>query len=211
MRYVYQEEDSRYAACILSCRVPTRLTTLLPVKLFRSLEWESKLEGFIKVFDDHKQALQDDLAIYSSVGIHQANETLATVSSHVANTDDKTSTLLLLQSLRSPLDRELIRMIELHGGADKVLTDEYLMRELIERSADKDAQTMPLKDIIRDVNKSFADMMQENEGLFSRKFKAQQDALAEEMSTIARREGDRVIGAITSGPHDRIVDKACIY
>ena len=50
------------------------------VKLFRSLEWEGKLEGFIKLFDDHKQSLQDDVAIYSSVGIHQANVTLATVS-----------------------------------------------------------------------------------------------------------------------------------
>ncbi|EKM49057.1 uncharacterized protein PHACADRAFT_188983, partial [Phanerochaete carnosa HHB-10118-sp] len=188
------------------------------VKLFRSLEWEGKLEGFIKIFEDHRRALRDDLAIFSSVGIHQVNETLATVSLHVERTDNKASTLLLLQALRSPVDRELIREIELNGGADKVLKDENLMRKLIERSGDKDAQgdgktsskdvqASTLKEIIRDVNKSFADMAQENEELFSRKFKAQQEVLKEEMSTIARRESDRVIGAFTSGPHNRIIDK----
>lgn len=139
---------------------------------------------------------------------------------HVESTGNKTSTLLLLQALRSPVERELIREIELSGGADKVLKDENLMKKLIEKSGDretqgdtkvlsKDAQAALIKDIARDVNKSFSDMIQENEELFDRKFKAQQDALAEEMSTIARREGDRVIGAITSGPHDRIIDKVC--
>lgn len=96
------------------------------------------------------------------------------------------------------------------------------MRKLIEKSGDKDAQgdgktpskdvqASLLKEIVRDVNKSFADMTQENEELFSRKFKAQQEVLKEEMSTIAKRESDRVIGAFTSGPHDRIVDKVCIF
>ncbi|GJE85128.1 VPS13 domain-containing protein [Phanerochaete sordida] len=188
------------------------------VKLFRSLEWENKLEGFAKVFEDHKEALHDDLAIFASVGIQQANETLGMVSLQVESVRDKTSTLLLLQALRSPVDRELIREIELNGGADNVLKDENLMRRLVGKSGDKDAQgdgkmlskdaqAVLLKDIVRDVNKSFSEMLQENEELFSRKFKAQQEVLVEEMSNVVRREGDRVINTITSGPHDRIIDK----
>lgn len=91
------------------------------------------------------------------------------------------------------------------------------MKKLIEKSAEKesqkdakalskDAQTALIKEISRDLSRSFADMIKENEDLFSRKFKAQETALREEMEVITRREGDRVIGAILSGPHDRIQD-----
>lgn len=44
---------------------------------------------------------------------------------------------------------------------------------------------------------------------FDRKFAMQTRQLKEEMELIVVRESDRVIEAITSGPKDRIVDKAC--
>ncbi|GJE85149.1 hypothetical protein PsYK624_012270 [Phanerochaete sordida] len=179
------------------------------VKLIRSLEWEAKLESYIKVFDGYKQALQDDLVIYTSHGVHQANETLAKISSHFGSAAESVDTLLLLQALRSPADRDLLSEINQLGGAGKVLNDKDLMQKLLEKNADKEVQgdAQVLNEVIYEFSKSFADMVQENEELFNRKFDAWQQALQEEMKTIVVRESDRVIGAFTAGPHDRIVDK----
>jgi hypothetical protein len=191
---------------------------LSKVKLFRSLEWEGKLESYIKIFDDHKQALHEDLALHASIGIQQVHTTVLAVSATAQSVDYKTSMLLLLEALRSPVERELMREIDANGGPDKVLKDENLMKKLIEKSGEKsDAQgsskTMSkdglanvLKEISRDISKSFADMIKENEEQFIRKFESQKEDFATEMKAMTRREGDRVIGAILSGPHDRIVD-----
>ena len=139
---------------------------------------------------------------------------LLSISEHARSSDRGTSLLLLLQTLRSPIEREIMNEIKQNGGPENVLQNEALMKKLIEKSETakdtkvlpKDAQATLLKEITRDASRSFADMIKENEDLFSRKFKAQETALKEEMEMITRREGDRVIGAILSGPHDRIQD-----
>ena len=41
---------------------------------------------------------------------------------------------------------------------------------------------------------------------FERKFMMQQRDLAAEMRRIIHHQGDRIIGAVTAGPHDRIID-----
>ena len=43
---------------------------------------------------------------------------------------------------------------------------------------------------------------------FERKFRMQQSELANEMRRIIHHQGDRVISAVTAGPHDRIIDPA---
>ena len=188
------------------------------VKLFKSLEWEQKLLGFIDQFEDHKKALGLDLSMHASVGIAQANTTLLSVTGHVTQTDSTVSTLLVLQLLRSPKDRQLLAKIKHKGGAELALKDEKFMKELIAESGDKesqgdaempskDKQVDPLKSILRDMNRTVEEMVKENEEIFNRKFKAQELALKEEMEMITRREGDRVIQAITSGPHERILDQ----
>ena len=140
--------------------------------------------------------------------------TLFSLSEHTRSSASNISLLLLLQTLRSPIERDLMNEIKQNGGPEHVLQNEALMKELIEKSETlkdtrvlpKDAQATLLKEISRDMGRSFADMIKENEDLFSRKFKAQETALKEEMEMITRREGNRVIGAILAGPHDRIQD-----
>lgn len=88
-------------------------------------------------FGDHKDALQFDLSVHASIGIHEANLTLLTVSEHVEKTDSNVSMALLLQLLRSPKERQLIKKIELQGGADHVLKDENLLKDLIAESGRK--------------------------------------------------------------------------
>lgn len=52
--------------------------------------------------------------------------------------------------------------------------------------------------------------IQKNFEVYTRKFLVQQRELAEEVKTVVRHEGDRVIEAITSGPHERILDRVSI-
>ncbi|KIP05842.1 hypothetical protein PHLGIDRAFT_483430 [Phlebiopsis gigantea 11061_1 CR5-6] len=211
MRTVANDIES----CAAVCDTFSKKRTV--VKLFKSLEWEQKLTGFIDQFDEHKKALHFDLSMHASIGIEHANMTLLTVSGHVENTDSNVTALLLLQLLRSPKDRQLLTKIELKGGAKEALKEESFMKELIGQSEDKeiqgDADTQSkdkpgeiMKSVMRDVGRTIEDMVKENEELFTRKFKAQGLALKEEMEKITRREGDRVIEAITSGPYDRILD-----
>ena len=48
--------------------------------------------------------------------------------------------------------------------------------------------------------------IKKNLEVFELKFKMQQRELAEEMRRMVHHEGDRVIEAVTAGPHDRIID-----
>ena len=192
------------------------------VKLFRSLEWEQKLIGFVNQFEDHKKELHFDLSMHASIGIDQANTTLLAVSGQVENTESNVSMVLLLQLLRSPKERQLIKKIELKGGAERVLKDENILKELIAESGEKemtgdakvlskDKQAELVKEVVREASRTFEDMVKENEELFTRKFKAQEIALKEEMETVTKREGDRIIGVITGGPHERILDPVSSY
>lgn len=74
------------------------------------------------------------------------------------------------------------------------------------KALSKDKQAELVKEVVREAGRSFEDMVKENEDMFTRKFKAQEIALKEEMEAVTKREGDRIIGAITGGPHERILD-----
>lgn len=174
------------------------------------------------MFDAHKKNLESDLALHTSIGIVQANVTLAAVSARVQSIDASVSMALLLQQLRSPEERSLMKKIEQRGGPERVLNDETLLRQLITEAGEKDAPlpgTVPtaqkdvppelVKEIVRETSRSFDEMVKENEELFSRKFRAQEIALREDIDAATRREGDRIIGVFTSGPHDRILDHVC--
>lgn len=45
-----------------------------------------------------------------------------------------------------------------------------------------------------------------NAEFFDRKFEIQRRQIEADIARAVRREGDRIISAVTSGPHDRIVD-----
>ena len=56
--------------------------------------------------------------------------------------------------------------------------------------------------------------MEENLATFQRKFDMQLKLMVEEVGELVRHVGDRVIEAVSSGPHDRIrdpVSKICPY
>lgn len=179
----------------------------LIVKVFKSIAWEGKLEAFATAFDGHKDALHKDLAMHTALGIERANETLSTVDVVVKSSKEKLDMILLFQQLRSPDERELWKFIESKGGPDKFLQDDTLMNELIARTEKNTADELSsVNEVKYDVRKDLADIIKENLEVSENKFRALQVNIQAQMEQTVRREGDRIIGTLLSGPQDRIID-----
>ena len=63
-----------------------------------------------------------------------------------------------------------------------------------------------MKDLKEDLDDSPTVAIKKNSETFERRFKILEYNITNEMQRIAGREGDRVIGEVLSGPHDRIFD-----
>lgn len=63
-------------------------------------------------------------------------------------------------------------------------------------------------DLLRDINQDPNVAIKRNAELFfDRKFAMQRRKIQADIAKTVRREGDRIISAVTAGPHDRIIDK----
>ena len=61
MRRIPEQADGRCVGPPAVCRDETwGLRCFLTVRLFRSLEWEAKLEGLISTFEEHKKGLHKE-------------------------------------------------------------------------------------------------------------------------------------------------------
>ncbi|EKM48544.1 uncharacterized protein PHACADRAFT_132334, partial [Phanerochaete carnosa HHB-10118-sp] len=179
----------------------------LIVRLFKSIAWEDKLEAFATTFDGHKDALQKDLSMHSALGIERANERLSIVDAVVKASGTKLDMVLLFRQLRSPAERELWKFVESKGGPEKFLQDDALMNELISRTEkDTTEQVTSVNEVKYDIRKDLADIIKENFEVSENKFQALQVNIRAQMGQTVRREGDRIIGTLLSGPADRIID-----
>lgn len=207
LRHLSQEKAHRYATDYQRPSGDTNANH--EVKVFKSISWEGKLEAFAAAFDGHKEALQKDLSMHASLGIERANKTLASVEVSVQSTGSNLNMLLLFEQLRSPEERELRKFIESKGGADKFLKDSELMDELVDlsrRGEGTDGSQVNSHMIKADLKKDLGDLINEGIAVSDNKFCALQVNIRAQMETSMRREGDRIIGTILSGPHDRIID-----
>ncbi|GJE85201.1 hypothetical protein PsYK624_012790 [Phanerochaete sordida] len=179
----------------------------LIVKVFKSIAWEGKLEGFATAFDGHKDALHKDLSMHTALGVERANQTLSAVDVAVKTSGTKLDMILLFQQLRSPDERELWKFIESKGGPDKFLADDTLMNELLARTEKGTAdQLTSVNEVKYDIRKDLAEIIKENLEVSENKFQALQITIRGQMEQTVRREGDRIIGTLLSGPQDRIID-----
>ena len=178
--------------------------------MIKSKNWESKLESYAHAFTKHKEEIHFNLAMHSGVVLDRANQTITKVDANV-------NMLLLFSTLRSPRERELMKFVEGKGGPEGFLKDDTLLKELIAMSdegresdqgkaSSAQAQAKELAEISEQIKKDIEKMLLENNEVFKKKFDAQQIQIVEELKLSIHREGDRIIGVIVAGPHDRIVD-----
>lgn len=124
--------------------------------------------------------------------------------------------LELFQEFVSPEQKKLAAMVEQMNGV-AALDSEQSMEELADAEL---ALVGPLgSDSRRDGGRPFDlvalrheiranpdEAIERNSDLFDRKFDIQRRQIVEDIERTVNREGDRIILAVTAGPHDRIVD-----
>ena len=116
--------------------------------------------------------------------------------------------------------RELVMKVKGMGGP-AVLENEQAMEELVSKElelttgdglavATHSGQNRPfnLIELQREINDDPEKAIEEHAESFNRTFDLQK-RIVEELSCVITRDGDRVISALTAGPHDQIVDPVC--
>jgi hypothetical protein len=178
------------------------------VKVFTSFKWQGKFETVIEQFVEHQRSLQADLQMHASLGISSANDSLATLDTKVDKLVE-----MMFTVMRSPEEREMTDFIANKGGPDAVLKSDFLLKDMLAKqrtpkddSASKGSQIAVTAKDIRTEVKMEVDQIVTNNKLFDQKFDEQRRQL-EEVKTLVKRESDRVIEAVLSGPHDRIVNR----
>ena len=120
--------------------------------------------------------------------------------------------LHMFQKLLTPEQKKLADLVEKNGG-NAVLDDERAMRELSAAEASlapasgrHGSGRFDLAEVQHEIRDDPTDAIEKNAEFFNRKFDMQRRQIEEDIARAVRREGDRIITAVTAGPHDRIVD-----
>ena len=183
---------------LISTFLPTsclyRSDTILLAKIFKSIVWEGKLKDFAAAFIAHRDALREDLAMHTSLAVEANSE--------------KLNVMLLFRQLQAPAERDLWKFVERKGGPERFLEDDSLMDELRARAPPSaEEEDVGRAELVGEFKMTVTDLLQANEAVFSRKFEAQQTALADEMENRMIREGDRIIRALKVGAaYERLID-----
>ncbi|KAI0355808.1 hypothetical protein OH77DRAFT_1539828 [Trametes cingulata] len=184
----------------------------LAVKIFTSVKWQAKFTEVAEQFVSHKSALQLDLQMYTSIGVASTNSSLAVMSQNI----DKVMEMVF-ELMRSPEERELANFISSKpGGTKGVLQNENLLKQVLARErSPKDSlvgvgagrvdAALTVASLQREVEKDVETVLSENT-FFEQKFEAMRMQL-EEVKVTIKHETDRVINAVLSGPHERIIDR----
>ncbi|KAJ7291238.1 hypothetical protein C8J57DRAFT_1704891, partial [Mycena rebaudengoi] len=194
------------------------------IKFFTSLKWEGKFEEAAQQFADHKTAIHQDLQIHISIGVSDANQSLASLNQNVS-----IMMKLVFQQMVPPEERDIAQFVEKNGGPEAVLKDEKLLKQVMDKQPKSqsepkskgdrshgrtgqtpDSRASVVSDFKRDLAKDIDEILAENSRMFEQKFGAIELSLRDVKLTVVR-EGDRVVSEILAnldaGPHSRIIDR----
>ncbi|KAJ7084934.1 hypothetical protein C8R44DRAFT_894044 [Mycena epipterygia] len=173
-----------------------------------------KLVNFVGIFTRRRSEFEFALSIHTALGVDTANKTLSIVDQTTQELNAKIDMITkMFQQFVTPSQKEMSRMIEeeqKRGG--QAWLDDKALQELIEfeaksgEPARKSRKPFDLEDLKEDLQNDPDTAMERNLERFNRKFDAQTRQIIEEVGRLVKRDGDRVISAVTAGPHDRIID-----
>ena len=191
----------------------------LLTKVIASSSWDERLKEFVKLFANRRKAFIFALSIHANVGVDDANKKLKEI-------DAKINLLLaIFPRIVSPEHQELAALIEKKGGPTAVMGDNDALVELLRfrpaTALDQDKRSGGGRDgtethnghpegsdlaaVKQELFDSPESAVKKNLEAFERKFDLQK-TLQDNLGKTIRHEGDRVIKAVTAGPHDRIID-----
>ena len=213
MQMLVKQAADEIKACANAC--DTYSKKRLIVKVIKGSVWDSTLKGFIDAFANRRKAFTFALSIHIGAGVDDANRRLKVI-------DEKIDVVLqFFAKATSPEQQELAILVQKKGGPTAVMGDNDTLQELLKfksvavsTTAKRDGTEHKAHDAGGDdlsiVKEELFDSpelaIRKNLEVFERKFKMQQRELTEEVKRVIHHEGDRVIEAVTSGPHERIID-----
>ena len=117
----------------------------------------------------------------------------------------------MFQKLLPPEQKKLTDLVE-KKGRSTILEDEDAMRDLAAKASPSPTSgrhstgQFNLAELQHEIRDDPASAIEKNAESFNRLFDVQLQKIEDRIALVSRREGDRVISAMTAGPHDRIVD-----
>ena len=121
----------------------------------------------------------------------------------------------------TPEQKRLAVLVEQKGG-EAIIESKQVMKELSEAEAKITAPTgieklgrpapkFNLVEFQHEVRDDPSEAIEKNAEFFNRKFDTQRRQIQEDIERAVGREGDRIISAVTGGPHERIVDPVRVF
>ena len=122
------------------------------------------------------------------------------------------------QTALAPEQKEIAARVQDRDGAQAVIENDRLLRELVDlyRTSDGAVEVsgargrcevgIDIEELRLEIREDIEVAVERNAETFSRKFEMQRKQIVDELTKAIHREGDRIIDAVTAGPHDRIID-----
>ena len=190
-----------------------------------------RLVKFVGVFAERKEQFKFALAIHTAVAVDAAVLKLDVIDVRTANLTRKyvfqyamnveiltmhvrmEAFLDVFQGFVTPQQKELEEKVE-KLGKDAVLENEQAMKELAESIAttrpghrNDGSGSFDFAKLQLEIKGDPDEAIQKNAEFFNAKFYIQSREILEGVAREIGQAGDRIITAVTAGPHDRIVDE----
>lgn len=183
---------------------------------------------FVELFVKRRGEFEYALTIHTALGVDALNDKMDDNTKITQDINAKMDLMMkMFQQSANSEERDMMTQVQRRGGIKSCLKSDRLLKELeeLEEAEHSDdlggdggltrakfqvgrraADAPDFDKLKEDLNTDPEDAVKKNLEIFSRKFEIQKRQLLEEMDRIVRREGDRIISAINSGPHENIVD-----
>ncbi|KAI1785577.1 hypothetical protein LXA43DRAFT_899476 [Ganoderma leucocontextum] len=210
MQHLVDKTEQDIRKCANSCNAYAKKKLLS--KVVHSSSWSDEFKGYIQGFTDRRREFELALSIYIGHAVNTANDKLVTIEEKMDRV------LRYLDACMSSEERELSRIVDDRGGPQVVIRDEKLMRELFEAPVTgasisgseehniSHGAVDEFKELQIELQMDVQMAVRENLEQFQAKFLIQQREIEQGLRRTMHREGDRIIDAVISGPHDKILD-----
>jgi hypothetical protein len=181
----------------------------------KSALYEARFGAFAAMFAGRRKEMELALQVHTTLGVDITNRTLADIDHGVRSLDEKLNMISLFRRLASPNEKKLLELIALKGGPEACMADDTILQELITVSMNMSYIPSPgspdgLATLKQELSDDMKETSESNMIEFLKKLDEQKTDLATELKETTEREGDRVVTAVTAGPHDHITDPASL-
>ncbi|TBU26461.1 hypothetical protein BD311DRAFT_779599 [Dichomitus squalens] len=214
MEHLLERTATDIRECANTC--DTYLKKKPIVKILTCPSWDTILCNLSAAF--HKRRAEFEFALSMHTGLDiEANAKLDEIEGTAQQTQDRLDDMLAyFHTALSPEYEDIAARVRGRGGLQAVMDNERLLRELIHEFRGHVDGTLDIRgrqDVAFDMEELKLELREDielaverNAQTFSRKFEMQRQQIVDELARVVHREGDRVINAIPSRPHDRIID-----